>query len=186
MSRLLTRRRFTIDEYYCMAQAGILHEDDRVELIEGEIIEMSPIGSRHVACVNRTARWFDRGVGDRAIVSVQNPIRLSRHSEPQPDVALLRTRPDFYASALPGPGDVLLVIEMADTSLAYDRRVKLPLYAEAGIPEVWIVDLTQERIQVHRDPHRRRYQHVMVFARGPVLTPLAFSDLRVPVEDLLP
>jgi Uma2 family endonuclease len=139
-----TRRRFTVDEYYCMAEAGILHEDDRVELIEGDIIAMAAIGNRHMSCVKRLNRLFNERLGRRVVVSVQDPIRLSRRTEPQPDVALLRPRDDFYAPGHPGPDDVLLVVEVVDTSLPYDRR-KLRLYARAGIPCVWLAILSSRR-----------------------------------------
>jgi Uma2 family endonuclease len=120
------RRLFTVEEYHRMAEAGILSEEDRVELIEGELVTMSPIGSRHAACVKRLVRLLDRAAGDRAIVGAQDPIRLGARSEPQPDVALLRYRPDFYASAHPGPEDVLLVVEVAETSADADRSLKIP------------------------------------------------------------
>lgn len=135
MAVQLLKRLFTVAEYHRMAEAGILGEDDRVELIEGEIVGMTPISSRHAGQVNRLVRLFTQRLGGRAILSVQNPIRLGEHSEPQPDVALLRPRPDFYATAHPGSEDVLLVIEVADlsacdaqagTSAAYDREVKPP------------------------------------------------------------
>ncbi len=135
MTARLLKRLFTIEEYHKMAQAGILTEDDRAELIEGEIVEMAPIGSRHAACVARLTALLSR-VQDRAILWVQNPIRLGEHSEPQPDVALLSLRPDFYAQAHPGPQDVLLLVEVAETSPGDDREVKLFLYARAAISEV--------------------------------------------------
>lgn len=185
MGTALTRRRFTVDEYYCMAEAGILREDERVELLEGDIFVMSPIGSRHAACVKGLLRWFVLRVGDRAIVGVQDPIRLSAHSEPEPDIVLLRPRHDLYASGHPGPADVLLLIEVADTTLAYDRGVKLPTYARSGIPEVWIVDLQGERVEVYRDPVGGRYRQAQVHARGAALTPGAFPDLTLPVDDIL-
>jgi Uma2 family endonuclease len=146
------RRLFTADEYHRMTQAGILSEDDRVELIEGEIVQMSPIGSRHARCVRLLNRIFSKGVGDRAIVDVQNPIRLGERLEPQPDVALLRPRPDFYAGVHPGPEDVLLIAEVMERSAAFDREVKAPLYARSGIPEVWWVDLEEEVVEVYREP----------------------------------
>lgn len=178
------RRRFTVDEYHRMAKAGILHEDDRIELLDGEIIEMAPIGDRHAMCVNDLSAWAFAGVAGRAIVSVQNPVRLSSGSEPQPDLALLRPRPDRYGKGLPGPGDVFLLIEVADTTLRYDRQRKLPRYAQAGIPELWIVDLPAERILVHRSPHQGRYQRTAVVRRGGTLAPEAFPDLVLRVEDL--
>jgi Uma2 family endonuclease len=150
---LLTRHRLNVDDYYRMAEAGILGEDDRVELIDGELIDMAPIGQGHAATVNRLNRALVMAFGDQAIVSVQNPVRLNRFSEPQPDFAVFRPRADFYETGeRPGPLDTLLVIEVADSSLRYDRAVKLPLYARAGIGEVWIVDLHRRVVDVHRTP----------------------------------
>jgi Uma2 family endonuclease len=132
----LKRRRFTVDEYRRMGEVGILDEDERVELIEGEIVEMSPIGRRHAGIVNRLNDLFTFRLRGRAIVAVQNPISLgSKYSEPQPDLTLLRPRADFYADSRPEPPDVLLVVEVMDTSVERDRQVKLPLYARAGVPE---------------------------------------------------
>ncbi len=150
----VTRRRFTVHDYHRMGEAGILHEDDRVELIEGELVEMAAIGTRHLTCVNGLTRMLVRGVGDEAIVSVQNPVRLDEHSEPQPDLTVLRMRD--YRESLPVPEDVLLLIEVSDTTLAYDRGVKLPLYARSGIREVWIVDLRARGRRTSRRSVRRR------------------------------
>lgn len=182
MSVQFLRRGFTVEEYHRMGQAGILSEDERVELIEGEIVEMAPIGSRHQACVDRTNRWFSQRVGERALVRVQGPIRLEERSEPQPDLALLRPRPDFYAEAHPGPEDVFLVVEVAETSPDVDREVKVPLYARAGVPEVWLVDLGGECIEIYRNPTARGYQEVR---RGERLAPHALADLDLAVADVL-
>ena len=136
MTLQVEKRLFTIEDYYRMAETGILRRDDRVELIRGEIVRMSPVGSLHAACVKRTAAEFFGIVGTDAIVSVQDPIRLAaQNSEPEPDISLLRPKRDYYASAHPTPADVLLVVEVSDSSLDYDRAVKLQLYAEAGIPK---------------------------------------------------
>ena len=135
MALHVTRRRFTAEEYHQMAEAGILLEDDRVELIEGEIIELSPIGRHHASTLIRLNELFVRRFGDVALVSAQNPIRLSDDTEPQPDLALLRRRSDFYDAGLPRPEDILLGVEVADTSVAYDRRLKIPLYGRSGIAE---------------------------------------------------
>lgn len=124
MPEQVLRRRFTVDEYYRLAEAGILHEDDRVELIEGEVVEMAPIGSKHASQVDRLAQHFFALLGERSTVRVQSPVHLDEHSEPQPDVTLLRPRPDFYASAHPGPQDIMLVVEVAETSAEYDHRQK--------------------------------------------------------------
>jgi Uma2 family endonuclease len=136
-----------------MITFGILTENNRVELIRGEIVTKTPRGDRHVACVNRLNRLFNRLLGDSAIVSVQNPVRLP-DSEPEPDIALLEPRADFYATGKPKPADALLVIEVADASLEHDREVKCPMYADAGIAEIWIVNLIDECLEVYRDPQR--------------------------------
>jgi Uma2 family endonuclease len=185
MAVQILRRRFTIEEYYLMAKAGILGEDDRVELIDGEIVEMPPIGIPHASHVDRLNRLFTLRLGESAIVRVQNPVRLSEHSEPQPDIALLRPRDDFYTSAHPGPQDVLLVIEIADTSIDYDRQVKAPLYARAGIPEYWLVDLTGQRIEVYRDPAAGEYRQVRLVRRSERLAPEALPLLELSSSDIL-
>ena len=182
MATQLIRRRFTVNEYYLMAQAGILHEDDRVELLEGEIVEMAAIGSRHAACVNRLNRILSEGLGSRAIISVQNPVRLGEHSEPQPDLTLLRPRPDFYSESHPESADVMLVVEVADTSEDYDREVKMPLYARYGITEAWLVDLSSRSIEVYRDPVPEGYRDIQLAMPGRRIAPQAFPDLELAVE----
>ncbi len=153
----VTTYRFSVDDYYKMAEAGILHEDDRVELIEGEVITMTPIGSRHAACVSRINKLFSRALSDAVILRVQDPIRLDDFNEPEPDLALVAFRADFYAEQHPRPEDVLLAIEVADSSLAYDRETKIPLYARSGIREVWLVDLQYGEITVYRQPTLEGY-----------------------------
>ncbi len=180
-----TRRRFTTDEYHRMAEIGVLLEDERVELIEGEILHMSPKGSRHNACINRFTALLAGRLGDAAILSVQNSIRIDQYSEPEPDVAVLRPRDDYYETTLPSPADVLLLIEIADTSLAYDRGLKLPLYARAGITEVWIVDLTGDAIERHTDPADGMYRSVHRAARGKTITSSALPTLSLPVNAAL-
>ncbi len=179
------RRLFTVAEYHQMLASGILGEDDRVELIEGEIIEMNPIGSRHAACVRRLARTFFEQVAGRAIVSVQDPVRLGDRSEPQPDLALLKPRPDFYAGAHPGPEDVLLLVEVADASADYDREVKLPLFARAGVSEVWLVDLEGRTIEVYRHPTAAGYRDASRLAAGEEVSPQALPDIRARVDQVL-
>ena len=156
MSRQLAKRWITVDEYERMGEASIFRPDDRLELLEGEIFEMSPIGSHHAACVDLLARLLRVRVEDFAIVRVQNPIRLDDFSEPQPDVALLKLRDDFYRHAHPTPADVLLVIEVADSTVESDRGYKIPLYAKAGIKEAWLVNLPAERIEIYAEPAGRR------------------------------
>lgn len=149
--------RFTVEDFYRMADAGILGADDRVELIDGEVVEMNPIGSRHAASVSRLNRLLLGLVADRAIVRVQDPVRLSDLSEPQPDLALLKFREDFYAKGHPTPDDVLLLIEVSDSSLAFDQGTKLSLYAISGIPEVWIIDLSRNVLTSYRTPEEGAY-----------------------------
>src|SRR5262249_8994808 len=148
---LLTPHRFTVDDYVQMIDSGFLGKYDRVELIRGEIVEKMTIGDAHAACVRRFDRILNALVGDGAIISVQSPIRLA-DSRPEPDVALLRIRDDFYASGAPLPLDIYLVVEVADSSIEIDREVKRPLYAENGIIEYWIVDLNSSAVEVHRQP----------------------------------
>jgi Uma2 family endonuclease len=180
------RRRFSIDEYHRMGEVGILHEDDRVELIEGEIVEMAPIGSRHAATVARIVAFFTRRPGDRATVWSQNPLLLpAQVSEPEPDVMLLEPRADFYAAALPEPRSVLLLIEVADSSLAYDRRTKIPLYARAGVMEAWLVDIDGGQVTLYRTPTRGGYRDVRSPSHDESFTALAFPDIAVTLADLL-
>lgn len=169
-----------------MAKAGILGEDDRVELLDGVIVTMAPIGSRHAAWVDRFAHWFVPRLNDRAIVRVQNPVRLDAGSEPEADIALVRPRADHYAHAHPEPGDVLLLIEVADATLSYDRDVKLRRYARAGIPEVWIADARRARLFACRDPEGERYRSIRIVQRGETIAPLAFPDLELRLDDVIP
>ena len=180
----LTRRRFTVDEYHRMAKAGILHEDDRVELIEGEIVEMAPIGDRHVACVMELGETLIARLIGRAKVIIQSPVPLSSSAEPEPDLAVLRLRDDRYRTGLPRAEDVLLIIEVSDTTLAYDRGIKLRLYALAAIPEVWIWNLKRRRVLVFREPAAAPSRDPPAVERG-TLAPLAFPDCAVSIEGVL-
>ena len=179
------RHRFTIDDLERMVRAGILREDARVELIEGELYDMNPIGWAHQACVDWLTASFVRQLGDRAIVRAQGPIRLGDRSLPQPDLTLLRPRADYYRLEGPAASDVLLLVEVSDTTLAYDRDVKVPLYAQAGIPEVWVVDLAGGQMLVFREPDAGRYRMSAVVRPGEPVSPLAFPDLVVDVAALL-
>jgi Uma2 family endonuclease len=185
MSVQLARRLFTITEYHQMTEVGILSEDDRVELINGEIVAMAPIGSRHAAGVDRINALFNSRIGQQAIVRIQSPIQLDEYSEPQPDLSLLQPRADFYAQAHPTPADVLLVIEVAETSIDYDRTVKLPLYARASISEAWLIDIANDRIEIHKQPSQGIYQEVRYALRGQNLSPQSFPNLNLSVEELL-
>lgn len=185
MSIQFAKRLFNVTEYYRMAEAGILSEDDRVELIEGEIVKMTPVGSRHSACVDRLNTIFNSKLMSTAIVRIQNPIHINEYSEPQPDIALLIPRSDFYAEAHPTSNDVLLIVEVSDTSLEYDRRVKLPLYASALISEVWLIDILKQRIEIHREPSKNLYQEIRYIQRGQSLSPLHFPAVSLNAEEIL-
>lgn len=186
MTVQLCRRLFTADEYERMAATGIFGEEDRIELIDGEIVTMTPIGSRHAGTVNRLLNLFlPLQAAQTTQLSIQNLIRLSAHSEPQPDLALLRPRSDFYASSHPGPQDVFLLVEVAETSTDFDRQIKLPLYARAGIPEVWLIDLATEQIIVFSDPMPTGYQRSATYPRGTALTPLAFPSTLLLTDAIL-
>ena len=177
---LPTRHRLDVEAYYRMAEAGILGPDDRVELIGGEIIDMAPIGQDHAATVNALTRAIVLACGGRAIVSVRNSVRLDRFNAPQPDVALLRPRADFYRTgAPPGPADVLLAIEVADSTLRHDRMVKLPLYARSGIVEVWLVDLRQRVLEAHRAPGPEGYTAVAAYQPGETVTLTGDAEIAV-------
>lgn len=172
-----------------MAEAGILSEDDRVELIDGEIVEMSPIGSAHQAVVDRLNQLLTSFAAQNYIVRPQGPIRLDEHGEPQPDLSLLRYREDFYEWEHPGPRDTLLLIEVSETSLEYERSVKLPLYAGAEVPEVWIVDLAAGRIEFYADPRREagsaRYETKRVYGRNEEVVSETVSGLALPAGGVL-
>ena len=176
--------RFSVDDYHRMGEAGILSPADRIELIDGEIIAMAPVGSPHTGAVFALNRLLSQAAPSSVIVSVQNPIRLGDRNEPEPDLALLRDRPDGYrAPPPPSAADVLLIIEVSDTSLRYDREVKLPLYARHGVPEVWIVDLAADAVEVHRSPDGSTYTEVATRGRGEALEPL--PGLRILVGDVV-
>jgi Uma2 family endonuclease len=180
-----TRKRFTVDEYYRMADAGILAPGDRVELIDGEIIQMSPIGTRHLGCVNATTEIFISVFKGRAVISGQNPVQLSDFTEPQPDIVLLKPRNDFYRGKHPEAADALLVVEVSETTLRYDRDLKLSYYAAAGVPEVWIEDLNGDRILVFRKPVDGIYQVRLVLGRDESISVEAFPDNAFTVSDFL-
>jgi Uma2 family endonuclease len=181
----VTKKLFTVDEYYKMAEAGIFGESHRVELIDGEVIEMSAIGHRHLGCVNCANTLFIESFGRRAVVSPQNPILISIWTEPQPDLVVLKPRKDFYRRKKPEPADALFVVEVADTSISYDRDVKVPRYAAAGVPEVWIEDLNNDQLLVYRSPAANRYSLSFALQRGDSVSPLAFPDVTFTIEDLL-
>jgi Uma2 family endonuclease len=185
MAVQLLKRLFTVEEYHLMGKAGILSEGDRVELIEGELVEMAAIGTRHAGCVNRITRLFCRLPEEMAIVTVQNPIQVSQQTEPQPDLVLLEPRADYYSTAHPLPSEVLLLIEVADSSIDYDKDVKIPIYARSGIQEVWIVNLQENCLEVYRQPTPNGYSLTLRFWLGEEVSPLAFPELKVSVDFVL-
>ena len=179
-------RRFTVDEIERMVQAGILHEDDRVELLDGQIVEMSPINPPHASCVKRLNRLFaPLSARAQATVGIQDPLVLDPHQAPQPDVALLRYRADGYQTRNPRPPDTFLVIEVADTSVESDRQRKIPLYARAEIPEAWLVNLPDGGIEIHSEPHAGAYTSLRTARRGETVSPVAFPRLVLAVDDIL-
>ena len=182
---LATPYRLTTTDFHRMGEIGIFAEDARIELIEGELIEMAPIGSRHAGIVMQLVRLLTMAVGDRAMVSPQNPLLLEPHSEPEPDVALLRPRADFYKNTLPRPRDVLLLIEVADSTLRYDRDIKIPLYARHGIPEVWLMDLARDAVECHRQPTPTGYGTVQTVMPPEQVTSPGLPGVRIALADLL-
>lgn len=180
----LKRRLINVEEYHRMIEVGILTEDDRVELLNGEIIEMSPIGSKHAACVNRVSNLLMKLLFDKAIVSVQNPILTNDLSEPEPDITVLKLKDDFYSDKHPSGEDIHLIIEVADSSVIIDREVKLPLYAASNIPEYWIVNLEKKEIEVHKNPDGSIYKLRELMQTGDTIHFKTF-DLKIKVSNLL-
>lgn len=180
----VTRRPITVAEYHRMGEVGILGERDHIELIEGELVAMSPIGSYHHGTVNKLNHSLVQAVGARAVVSVQGPVRLDRFNEPEPDFALLKPRADFYQDSPVEPADVLLLIEVADSSLNYDRSVKRVLYARHAIPELWIVDLVAGEVEICRDPGADGYTTVQLISRDGAIEPALLPGVRIELSTL--
>jgi len=178
----LSRRRFTVAEYHQMVEAEILTEDDRVELINGEIITMSPIGLRHMACVNRLTMLFTSLFADQAITSVQNPLPVDHFSEPEPDVVLLKYADHFYEEQKPNADDVLLVVEVADSSLTFDRDTKLALYAQAGFPEAWLVNLKDNCLEAYRQAADGIYKQRQIYQQN---DSISFLNHSIPLTSIL-
>ncbi len=178
------RYRLTVAEYHRLSEQRIFDEDARIELIEGDLIAMSPRGEQHASKTRRLNRLLSRQVGDAAIVDVQNPVRLDAHTESQPDVVLLKPRPDFYETAHPRPEDVLLLVEVSDSILRYDRDTKIPLYAKVGIPEVWLLDLVNQRLAVYRYPSADGYRQIQFPTPDEPMTPTLLPELTLRITDL--
>ena len=185
MSTLVEQRRFGVDEYHAMAETGILGADERVELLEGVIVPMSPIGERHAGCVMELSQLLYEGARRRDNVSVQGPLRIDERTELQPDLMLLRWRDDFYRSRHPVPADLLLPIEVSATTVSFDRTEKCPLYARAGISEVWLVNLPERCVEVYTQPRGSRYGTKRIASSGMDLVPSALADIALPVSQVL-
>jgi Uma2 family endonuclease len=164
------KRLINVDEYYRMAEVGILTEHDQVELIHGEIIKMSPIGSKHMAIVNRLNKLLHEQLSGEVIVSIQNPVKINDLNVPEPDITLLKYREDYYAEKHPEPKDILLVIEVSDTTFAFDKEIKLPLYASAGIPEFWLINIEKKEIEVHKMPADDVYKNITLHRKGDTIS----------------
>jgi Uma2 family endonuclease len=182
---MVVHHSFSVEEWHRMGEVGLFGDEARLELLDGEIIEMAPIGSRHAGTVNRLNRLLVTAVEERAVVAIQNPVFLDPRSEPQPDLALLAPRPDDYTSAHADPSEILLLIEVSETTLAYDRDRKAPYYAGAGVRECWIVDLTSDAILVCRTPGRAGYDDVERAGRGTVLSVTGLEGVTVDVSEVL-
>ncbi len=175
----------SVNDYQKMAETGILNETARVELIAGEIIDMAPIGSRHAAMVNRLMRLLVNATANAAIVSVQNPIVLGDYSEPEPDIALLKPKANDYEDALPTAQDILLLIEVADSTLLYDRQIKAPLYAEFAIPELWLIDIQQSTMTIFQQPIDKNYSLELKINTAAAVTPLLLPDVKLNLQKVL-
>ena len=180
-----TRRTFTIHDYARMRESGILTENDRVELIDGEIRNMSPIGPHHAAIVTKIVKFLTNQLNDTAIVSPQNPVQLNDYTEPQPDIAVLHYRDDYYSQAHPTADDILLLIEVADTTLKYDREEKIPRYAGAGVPEAWIVNVPEQLIEQYTFPVKGQYTHIQKVLLGDTITSPTVSSIALDTSLIL-
>ena len=179
------RHRWTVAEYHRMGEVGLLNEDSRVELIDGEIVEMAPIGSEHGGKVNRFIYSFSRFFGDQTIIAAHNPVVLGGYGEPQPDIAILRWREDYYERAHPHAEDVLLLVEVSDSTHRYDRDVKVPLYASRGIPEIWLLDLQQPQLEIYREPVRGQYRQRDCRRTG-IIAPFLCPEAGIDLAELFP
>lgn len=184
MALQIARWQFTVDDYHRMRETGILTEDDRVELIDGEVRLLSPVGPFHAAIVKRLNTLLGNKTGEQAIISVQDPIQLDDHSEPEPDIAVLRFDDTYYAQHHPTPADIFFVIEVADTSLEYDRDEKLPRYAESGIREVWLIDVEAETVEQYTQPVHNSYTLKQTFKRGELISSATFPTITLPINQI--
>jgi Uma2 family endonuclease len=185
MTALPKRKIFTVAEYHKMIDAGVFVGNDNYELIEGEIVKKMTIGDYHISCVNRLTRLFSLQCGDKAIVSVQNPVVIGDISEPEPDVALLKFQEDFYASGKASAEDVLLIIEVSDTTVRYDRQTKIRIYAEAEVGEVWLVNLPRQILEVYSEPHGGKYKITKKYEKNQTVSPRFVPEIKIKVSDII-
>jgi Uma2 family endonuclease len=181
---LPTKYRLTVEQYYKMAEVGILKEDQRTELIEGEIIEMSAIGTKHAICVSNLSEILTLRTIQIAHVRQQNPVHLSDRSEPQPDIALVKRPSSLYVDCHPKAADIFLLIEVSDSTLKYDREIKIPLYAKAGIPEVWIANIEEQVFEVYKSPNQDHYEQVKLYGKGELIPMSMFADIAIAVDEI--
>lgn len=185
MDALPSRKIFTVGEYHKMVDAGVFVGNSNYELIEGEIVKKMVVGDYHISCVNRLTRLFNRINDDKFILSVQNPVIVGDLSEPEPDVAILKYRDDFYASGKATASDVLLLIEVSDSTVSYDRSKKLAIYAEAEIGEVWLVNLPRQILEVYTEPHKGKYKVVGKINKNESIAPAFMPEMRLKVTDII-
>ena len=181
----LPRRKFTVDEYHDFIEKGVFKPGERIELWEGEFIEMSPIGKRHAGTVSALSDILKDVFGKKFLVWSQNPIVLNDFSEPQPDVSLLKRRDDFYRNDSATAADVLLAMEVSDSTVKYDRDIKFPRYAENGIKESWLIDLENNRVEIHTQPTANGYKLVKILHRGDIAESTIFEEIKIAVDDIL-
>lgn len=179
------KRKITVNEFQLMAKTGILDEKERLELMEGEIITMTPIGDNHARCVLFLTNFFAKKLIGKVMINVQNPLQLDTISQSQPDITLLRPRSDYYQSKSINPDDILLLIEVADSSIKYDRQIKAPFYAKHGISELWIINLENQTVEIYRDPQSDGYKDCHTFHPGDKIAPKAFPAFSMSVKDIL-
>lgn len=184
MTVQILRKKFTVGQYHQMIESGILTDRDHVELIQGEIIEMSPVGRHHAACVDRLNELLVLKLFRKALIRVQSPILLSDNSEPQPDISILQRREDFYNAGHPTPADIFALVEVSDSTIEFDRDVKVPMYAQEQISEVWLLNLNNTQIERYRQPIANTYQQQQIFNLGETLSFQGFPDIPIEVNQV--
>ncbi len=185
MTALPKRKIFTVSEYHKMVDAGVFVGNSDFELIEGEIVKKMTVGDYHISCVNRLTMLLTPHLAGKAIVSIQNPVVIGELSEPEPDATILKFREDFYASGKATAEDVLLLIEVSDSSVKYDRDVKIPIYAEAEVSEVWLINLPRQMIEVYSKPEKGKYKNVEKIKKNQTIAPKFIPELKIKVTDIL-